>query len=186
MFTIDFSWRSPTQCSINPANEKNIVILPRVFCRAVVGLVVSIVVQQQFCPLHRLMTDSVATWLRPFATAACGAPTGHPLATQGPWPHWRPTSCQTTRQCTRALLWPCTSCPRNPTIASPCTKKEWSRSVVLPFLTPYFCFFVDNLQSSYFSSLFAAFETKSGIITLRKMCFGLPPPLFQRCVKNTE
>ena len=46
------------------------------------------------------------------------------------------------------------------------------------FLTPRFCFVVDNLQSSYFSSLFAAFVTKSGIITLRKMCFGLPPPLF--------
>lgn len=46
------------------------------------------------------------------------------------------------------------------------------------FLTPCFVFFVDYLQSSYFSSLFGAFEAKSGIITFRKMCFGLPPPLF--------
>lgn len=157
--------------------------MPRVSCRAVVDLVILYIVKTGLwgpiascSPLHRLMTGSVATWLRPLATAACGAATGHLSVMLGPWPPWCVTSSQKTRQSTRAQLWPCTSCPRTPIIASPCTRKGWSRSVVvllkldLWLLTSIFV--VANFQSSYLFSLFGAFETKSGIITLRKMCLA--------------
>lgn len=132
---MDFSWLYPTQGRINPANGKSIVwFLPR----AVVELVVLYIVKTSLrgpiascSPFHRLMTGSVATWLRPSATAACGAATECPSEMLEPWPPWCATSSQKTRQSTTAQLWPCTSCPRIPTIASPCTRREWSRSVVV-------------------------------------------------------
>lgn len=138
VFTMDFSWPFPTQCSINPANDKNMLYLPRVSCRVVVELVGFYIVKTDLwglitscSPLHRLMTGSVATWPRPSATAACGAATGRPSVILEPWPPWCATSSQKTRQSTRTQLWPCTSCPRTPIIASPCTRKRWSRSVVV-------------------------------------------------------